>query len=100
MTWYKKAASLGETPAMFKLGRKYNDFLMHILTLSVGMIQWKGLLGQPRNPRDGIIWLKRAADQADENNQHALHELVHFQFLTAVVCLTPLGITIRTSGRK
>ncbi|KAI5804882.1 hypothetical protein EDC01DRAFT_610211 [Geopyxis carbonaria] len=59
MTWYKKAASLGETPAMFKLG----------------MIQWKGLLGQPRNPRDGIIWLKRAADQADENNQHALHEL-------------------------
>ncbi|TGZ79292.1 HCP-like protein [Ascodesmis nigricans] len=57
--WYKKAASLGETPAMFKLG----------------MIQWKGLLGQPRNPRDGLIWLKRAADQADENNQHALHEL-------------------------
>jgi TPR repeat protein len=59
MTWYKKAAALGETPAMFKLG----------------MILWKGLLGQQRNPRDGLIWLKRAADQADENNQHALHEL-------------------------
>lgn len=59
MTWYKKAAALGETPAMFKLG----------------MILWKGLLGQARNPRDGLIWLKRAADQADENNQHALHEL-------------------------
>ncbi|KAF8241808.1 HCP-like protein [Wilcoxina mikolae CBS 423.85] len=59
MTWYKKAAALGETPAMFKLG----------------MILWKGLLGQPRNLRDGLIWLKRAADQADENNQHALHEL-------------------------
>jgi len=40
------------------------------------MILWKGLLGQPRNPRDGLIWLKRAGDQADENNQHALHELV------------------------
>lgn len=60
MTWYKKAAALGETPAMFKLG----------------MIMWKGLLGQTRNPRDGLIWLKRAADQADEANQHALHELV------------------------
>ncbi|KAI5846178.1 hypothetical protein BZA05DRAFT_140758 [Tricharina praecox] len=59
MTWYKKAAALGETPAMFKLG----------------MIMWKGLLGQTRNPRDGLIWLKRAADQADEANQHALHEL-------------------------
>jgi TPR repeat protein len=40
------------------------------------MILWKGLLGQPQNPRDGLIWLKRAADKADENNQHALHELV------------------------
>jgi TPR repeat protein len=60
MTWYKKAAALGETPAMFKLG----------------MIMWKGLLGQARNLRDGLIWLKRAADQADESNQHALHELV------------------------
>jgi TPR repeat protein len=59
MTWYKKAASLGETPAMFKLG----------------MILWKGLLGQPRNPREGLTWLKRAADKADESNQHALHEL-------------------------
>ncbi|KAI5801794.1 hypothetical protein FPQ18DRAFT_406749, partial [Pyronema domesticum] len=59
MTWYKKAASLGETPAMFKLG----------------MILWKGLLGQQRNPREGLTWLKRAADKADESNQHALHEL-------------------------
>jgi len=60
MTWYQKAATLGKTPAMFKLG----------------MIMWKGLLGQPRSPRDGLLWLKRAADQADETNQHALHELV------------------------
>lgn len=42
----------------------------------LGMIMWKGLLGQPRNYRDGLIWLKRASDQADESNQHALHELV------------------------
>ncbi|KAF8964077.1 hypothetical protein BDZ97DRAFT_1904627 [Flammula alnicola] len=28
-----------------------------------------------RNPRDAISWLKRAAEQADEDNPHALHEL-------------------------
>jgi TPR repeat protein len=39
------------------------------------MILLKGLLGQQRNPRDAVNWLKRAATQADENNQHALHEL-------------------------
>jgi len=42
----------------------------------LGMIQLKGLLGQTKNPRDAINWLKRAADQADENNPHALHQLV------------------------
>lgn len=78
ITWYKKAASMGETPAMFKLGRCCEQiFIVVSVTLTkIGMIQWKGLLGQPRNPRDGLIWLKRAADKADENNQHALHELV------------------------
>jgi len=60
ITWYKKAAALGDTAAMYKLG----------------MIQLKGLLGQTKNPRDAINWLKRAADQADENNPHALHQLV------------------------
>ncbi|KAL7268108.1 hypothetical protein RUND412_009281 [Rhizina undulata] len=59
MTWYKKAAVLKDTAAMYKLG----------------MILLKGLLGQPRNARDGINWLKRAAGQADEENPHALHEL-------------------------
>jgi TPR repeat protein len=59
ITWYKKAAALGDTAAMYKLG----------------MIQLKGLLGQTKNARDAINWLKRAADQADENNPHALHQL-------------------------
>ena len=57
--WYKRAASLGDTPAMYKMG----------------MIQLKGLLGQARNPREGISWLKRAAERADPENPHALHEL-------------------------
>lgn len=58
--WYKRAATLGDTPAMYKMG----------------MIQLKGLLGQPKNPREAIGWLKRAAERADEENPHALHELV------------------------
>ena len=57
--WYKRAASLGDTPAMYK----------------VGMILLKGLLGQPRNPREAVGWLKRAAERADADNPHALHEL-------------------------
>ena len=58
--WYKRAATLGDTPAMYKLG----------------MIMLKGLVGQPRNPREAIGWLKRAAERANEDNPHALHELV------------------------
>lgn len=57
--WYKRAATLGDTPAMYK----------------VGMILLKGLLGQPRNPREAVGWLKRAAERADSENPHALHEL-------------------------
>ncbi len=57
--WYKRAATLGDTPAMYK----------------IGMILLKGLLGQPRNPREAISWLKRAAERADPENPHALHEL-------------------------
>ncbi|EAW08808.1 putative chitin synthase activator (Chs3) [Aspergillus clavatus NRRL 1] len=57
--WYKRAASLGDTPAMYKMG----------------MILVKGLLGQAKNPREGISWLKRAAERADPENPHALHEL-------------------------
>lgn len=60
MQWYKRAATLGDTPAMYK----------------IGIIQLKGLLGQPKEPKEALIWLKRAADRADEENPHALHELV------------------------
>lgn len=55
----RKAAALGDTAAMFKLG----------------MILLNGLLGQQENPREGVTWLKRAASQADETTPHALHEL-------------------------
>lgn len=57
--FYRKAASLGDTPAMYKLG----------------MILLGGLLGEQKNPREAINWLKRAAEQADIENPHALHEL-------------------------
>ncbi|KAJ3077133.1 hypothetical protein HK102_005284, partial [Quaeritorhiza haematococci] len=57
--FYRKAAALGDTAAMYKLG----------------MILLNGLLGQGRNGREGVNWLKRAAQQADEGTPHALHEL-------------------------
>jgi TPR repeat protein len=57
--WYRRAAALGNTPAMYKMG----------------IILLKGLLGQQRNPREALTWLKRAAERADEENPHALHEL-------------------------
>ncbi len=59
MQWYKRAATLGDTPAMYKMG----------------MIQLKGLLGQRPDEREAVMWLKRAAERADEDNPHALHEL-------------------------
>lgn len=57
--FYRKASALGDTAGMYKLG----------------MILLNGMLGQPRNIREAIVWLKRAAGQADEDNPHALHEL-------------------------
>ncbi|KAL5636114.1 hypothetical protein ACGC1H_004808 [Rhizoctonia solani] len=59
VAFYRKAASLGDTAAMYKLG----------------MIYLQGQLGQPKSPRDAIPWLRRAAEQADAENPHALHEL-------------------------
>lgn len=59
LLFYRKAASLGDTAGMYKLG----------------MILLYELLGQPRNTREAIVWLRRAAGQADEDNPHALHEL-------------------------
>ncbi|CAH1762137.1 8223_t:CDS:2 [Entrophospora sp. SA101] len=57
--FFRKAAALGDTAAMYKFG----------------MILLYGLLSQNPNPREAIIWLKRAASNADEENPHALHEL-------------------------
>jgi TPR repeat protein len=57
--FYRKAASLGDTAAMYKLG----------------MVLLSGSLGQPKNTREAVGWLKRAAEQADEENPHALHDL-------------------------
>ncbi|KAL9103647.1 MAG: hypothetical protein Q9163_001342 [Psora crenata] len=59
MQWYRRAATLGDVAAMYKMG----------------VIQLKGLLGQPKDPRDAVTWLKRAAERADKENPHALHEL-------------------------
>lgn len=57
--FYRKAASLGDTAAMYKLG----VILLH------------GSLGEQKSPREAVGWLQRAAEQADEENPHALHEL-------------------------
>lgn len=62
MQWYRRAAELGDTSGMYKMG----------------IIQLKGLLGQPKNPKDALAWLKRAAGHADEENPHALHEMVSY----------------------
>jgi TPR repeat protein len=57
--FYRKAASLGDTAAMYKLG----------------MILLQGSLGEGKNVREAVGWLRRAAEQADVENPHALHEL-------------------------
>lgn len=59
MQWYKRAAALGDVAAMYKLG----------------MVLLNGLMGQQKNVSEAIMWLKRAAERADEENPHALHQL-------------------------
>lgn len=59
MQFYRKAAALGNNLAMHKLA----------LTLLYGK------LGQRRNLKEGISWLKRAANNADVNHPEALHDL-------------------------
>ncbi|CDH57280.1 hcp-like protein [Lichtheimia corymbifera JMRC:FSU:9682] len=59
LQFYRKAANLGDTSAMYKLG----------------MILLKGLLGQSKNPREGISWLKRATQSGDEEHPQAMYEL-------------------------
>jgi len=57
--WYKRAATLGDVPAMYKMG----------------IILLKGLLGQEKDINEAVHWLRKAADGANEENPHALHEL-------------------------
>lgn len=57
--FYRKAAALGHTLAMHK----------------VGMIFIYGLLGHQKNLKEGISWLKRAAANATAEHPEALHDL-------------------------
>ncbi|KAK3721815.1 hypothetical protein LTR37_002980 [Vermiconidia calcicola] len=57
--WYRRAAALGDPAGMFK----------------VGVISLKGLLGQPRNIGEAVIWLKRALQSSEQDNPHAQAEL-------------------------
>ena len=61
--WYTRAATLGDTPAMYK----------------IGIIQLKGLLSQPADPNEAFMWLNKAAQRAGPENPHALHELVRVE---------------------
>ncbi|KAI9207707.1 uncharacterized protein BJ171DRAFT_493593 [Polychytrium aggregatum] len=59
MTFYRKAAAAAYPPAMYRMG----------------MICLRGELGQKRDIRDGVKWLKRCAAVADTDNPHALMQL-------------------------
>ncbi|MBW0476710.1 hypothetical protein O181_016425 [Austropuccinia psidii MF-1] len=57
--FYRKAAIAQHPQAMYRLG----------------LVDLNGDLGQPRKPKDGVKWLKRAAEMADATNPKPLHEL-------------------------
>ncbi|KAJ2842975.1 hypothetical protein GGI22_007369, partial [Coemansia erecta] len=59
LQFYRKSAAQSNVPAMYKLG----------------LILIKGLLGAAASPREGITWLKRAAENATPECPHGLHEL-------------------------
>ena len=90
MQWYHRAATLEDTPAMYK----------------IGIIQLKGLLGQRKSPQEALTWLKRAAERADEENPHALHELVSVLFVEFFLRLWTTGrdltcpVTFRVSSTR
>lgn len=54
VSWYRKAAHLGSVSSMYKLG---------MLAL------------QNRNSSEGLMWLQHAADKANPDTPHAVHEL-------------------------
>ncbi|KAK9365506.1 hypothetical protein V1509DRAFT_632843 [Lipomyces kononenkoae] len=57
--YYKQGAQQGDTGSMYK----------------IGMVLLRGGLGQAQSTSESLIWLKRAVDQADAENPHALYEL-------------------------
>lgn len=57
--WFRRGAELRDVPSMYKLG----------------IVLLKGLLGQPKNISESLAWLKKAAERADADNPHALHQL-------------------------
>ncbi|KAH9824211.1 hypothetical protein DFH28DRAFT_1162551 [Melampsora americana] len=59
LQFYRKAAIAQHPLAMYRLG----------------LADLNGDLGSPRRPKDGVKWLKRAAETADVSNPKPLHEL-------------------------
>ncbi|KAA1106612.1 hypothetical protein PGT21_036588 [Puccinia graminis f. sp. tritici] len=59
LQFYRKAAIAQHPLAMYRLG----------------LADLNGDLGQPRKPKDGVKWLKRAAEMADSAHPNPLHEL-------------------------
>ncbi|CDZ98231.1 Extracellular protein SEL-1 and related proteins [Phaffia rhodozyma] len=57
--FYKKAAAALHPGAMYRLGTA----------------ELNGQLGLPKRPKEGVKWLKRSAEHANEEFPHALHEL-------------------------
>ncbi|KAI9323586.1 hypothetical protein BX666DRAFT_1888308 [Dichotomocladium elegans] len=57
--FYRKAATLSHPGAMYRLG----------------VAEMNGELGISKNARDGVKWLKRAAEAATSEYPHAIHEL-------------------------
>lgn len=72
--YYQKAASLGNVKAMYKIGKI--SLIYRYFFNNLGIILLNGLLKQTKNPKKAIFWLKKASELADEENPHALHELV------------------------
>ena len=56
MTWYHRAANLGDTQAENQLGQVYAT----------------GLMGVPPDAAQSLAWYRKAADQGDAAGQNAL----------------------------
>ena len=74
LQFYRKAASQGDVASMYKLGSKPRQYLWFLTC--AGIILLRGLLNIPSNPREGVNWLKRAAEAATPEDPQALFALV------------------------